>query len=158
MASKFLATYDPDKVAIILNGEEVYGFADGEMVTVERNEDIFNNLVGSKGEVSRAFNRNTTGTITIRLQHTSPFVKRIMEYAIADSTGAIPPIMNFIIKDPSSNDQIIATQCWLNVDASHAWGNEVGTREYQFFAVNVVSAPNINLAAGLAFAAALQNG
>lgn len=158
MAASFLATYDPDKVAIILNGEEVYGFPDGDMVTVERNEDLFNNMVGTKGEVSRALNRNTSGTITIRLQHTSPFIKRIMEYALADSTGGIPPIMNFIIKDPSSNDQIIATQCWLNTDATHNWSNEVGVREFQFFAVNVVSAPNTNLAAGQAFASLLGNG
>lgn len=157
MASDFLATYDPNEVQIILNGEEVYGFPDGDMVTVERSEDLFNNMVGTKGEVSRALNRNKSGIITIRLQHTSPFVKRIMEYAIADSFGGIPPIMNFIIKDPSSNDQVIATQCWLNTDATHSWSNEVGVREFQFFAVNVVSGPNTNLAVGQAFAANFIN-
>lgn len=144
--STFLRTYDPEQVVIVLNEEPVVGFADGEMVTVEKNGDFFFNMVGTKGEVSRAMNRDNTGTITLRLQHTSPFIERIQQYAFADNFGGVPPILGFRIYDPSSNDQLLATQVWLNTDASHTWGNEVGVREYQFFAVNVVTPANVNIA------------
>ena len=40
------------------------------MVTVDKNEEYFANMVGSKGEVTRAKNANDTGLITFRLQHT----------------------------------------------------------------------------------------
>lgn len=156
--SSFLATYDPDKVSVLLNGEEVYGWADGDAITVERNNDITTEMVGMKGEISRAVNRDKSGMITLRLQHTSPFIERIMGYILADDANGVPPIMNFVIKDPASNDQIIATQCWPKTDASHTWGSEVGVREYRFFAVNVVAAPNTALSSSLAFAANLGLG
>lgn len=43
------ATYDPNEVIIQLNGTEVWGFAEGSMVTVERAQDYFNNYVGTRG-------------------------------------------------------------------------------------------------------------
>lgn len=132
--SQFIATYDPKRVIIQFDGEDVYGFADGTMVTVERNEELFNNMVGSTGEVARAVNRNDTATITIRMQHVSPFIAKIKEWAAAD----IAPIVNFSVIDPASYDDLLVAQCWLQTDASHEWGNEVGDREYQFFAVNLV--------------------
>lgn len=153
--STFLATYDPKSVIIQINGEEVYGFADGDMVTVDKNEEYFANMVGSKGEVTRAKNANDTGLITFRLQHTSPFIQTLMNYAIADEFLSIPPIINITIKDPSSYDNVVAAQCWLQDDGTKSWSNETGVREFTFFAVNVVSGPNQNINAGLAIAATI---
>ena len=50
----FLGTYDPDKLIVLLDDQEVYGFAEGDMVIVEKSEDFSNEYVGSKGEVSLA--------------------------------------------------------------------------------------------------------
>lgn len=150
--SNLLATYDPQAVQIQLNGENVTGFADGDMVTVSRNEDFTTEMVGTKGEVTRAVNRNSTATITLRLQHTSPFVKRMIELGIADNFLGIPPILDFRVIDPSSSDAIVAAQVWIKSDTDHGWGNETGTREYTLFAVNYQSAPNGLLAASLAYA------
>lgn len=43
------ATYDPDEVIIQVDGLDVYGFAEGSMVSVERSQDFFNNYVGTRG-------------------------------------------------------------------------------------------------------------
>jgi hypothetical protein len=144
--SKFLATYDPEKVVIVLGERAIVGFADGDMVTVSKAEDYFNNMVGTKGEVTRAKNANNTGTITFRLQHTSPSIAFIQALALAEATGGIPPVLPIRIYDPSSHDMLLATQCWLQTDPERAWGNETGVREYTFFAVNVVGPANANLA------------
>lgn len=150
--STLLATYDPQSVQIQLNAENVTGFADGDMVTVTRNEDLTSEMVGTKGEITRAINRNSTATITLRLQHTSPFVTRMIEYATADNLFGIPPILDFRVVDPSSSDVIVAAQCWIKSDTDHAWGNETGVREYTLFAVNYQSAPNELLSTSLAYA------
>lgn len=47
--STFLATYDPQEVQIQLNGDNVVGFPDGDMVTISRNEDFTTEMVGTKG-------------------------------------------------------------------------------------------------------------
>lgn len=151
--SQFLATYDPKKVIIQINGEDVYGFADGDMVTVEKNEEYFNNFVGTKGEVTRAKNANETGSVTFRLQHTSPFIEVLNNYAKAELAGNIPPVLGISVVDPASYDNIVATQCWLQSDGTKSWSNETGVREYTFFAVNIVTGPNQAINTGLAVAA-----
>jgi hypothetical protein len=152
MSNYLLGSYDPAHVQIVFiypDGKSVKptGWADGEMVTVESNEEYFNNYEGTLGEVSRAVNRKRSGKITIRLQSTSKFIKEIMNMRYADGILAangigVPPVLAFQIVDPSSNDTIFATQCWLQKDTSHAWGNEVGVREYEFYSPNISTAPN----------------
>lgn len=137
-----MASYDPKAMIIKLNGEDVYGFAEGDMVTVERNEEFFNIHQGTQGEISRAFIRNNSYRITIRLQHTSPFIQRLENYKTADSLLKVPPVMVFQVIDPSSYEQLFAAQCWIQADPSRNWGNEIGVREYQLFAAFGVTAPN----------------
>lgn len=146
----FLGTYDPEKLIVLLDDTIVFGFAEGDMVVVERSEDFSNEYVGSKGEVSRAINRNATGTITIRLQHNSPFIHIIEGWANAD----YPPVVNFTVKDPASSAMFGSALCWLKTDASHNYGNEIGEREYVFFTNSIRrGSPNLNLLGSLAYAA-----
>lgn len=146
----FLGTYDPDKLIVLLDDQEVYGFAEGDMVVVDKSEDFSNEYVGSKGEVSRAINRNATGTITIRLQHNSPFIRTIEQWANAD----YPPVVNFSVVDPASYEKFGSALCWLKTDASHNFGNEIGEREYVFFTNQIRrGSPNTNLLSTLAYAA-----
>lgn len=143
MASKllsgFIGTYDPDEVSILINDEEVFGFAEGEMVTVEKNEAHFNTHVGAKGETTRAAIRDNNYTITIRLQQTSPFVDELEKYKLFNSVPILPPIWNLKIKDPSSFDGFFSAQAWLQEDPSRSWGSDVGVREYTFFAVGGIT-------------------
>lgn len=141
MAS-FLATYDPAKVQIQLNGLNVTGFASGAMVTVTRNEDVFNNVVGTKGETSRALNRNNTYTIKIPLQQTSEFNKQLNIWMNAEQNLGIPPVLIFRIVDPASYEQIFAAACWIQTEPERTWSNEVETREWTFFATSVGVTPN----------------
>lgn len=75
----------------------------------------------------------------------------MIQYALADSLGGIPPVIDFRVVDPSSEDIVVAAQCWIKTDTDHGWGNEVGVREYTLFAVNFQSTPNEALSTGLAY-------
>lgn len=151
----FLATYDPEKVQIQLNYENVTGFAKGSMVSVTRNEDKFNNVVGTKGDVSRAVNRNNTYTIKISLQQTSPFNLTLNRYMNAENYGGTPPILNFSIVDPASYEKIFAAMCWIQKEPERSFSDEVETREWEFFATAVGVTENTVLSMGSAIGATL---
>lgn len=147
----FLGTYDPQQVIVTIDDLPILGFQDGDAITVERNEDFTNETIGIKGDVSRAINRNATGTLTISLQHNSPSVAQIEAMAHQD----YPPVVRVAVRDPSSAEAFSSSYAWLKTDASHSFGDEIGTREYTFFLYSVRAGQYIeNFAENLAFSLA----
>jgi hypothetical protein len=140
--AEFLGTYDPEKVQIQLNFENVTGFAQGSMVTVTRNEDRTTEHVGTKGEVSRAINRNNTYTIKFTLQQTSRFNAVLNALSNGDDLLGVPTIIPLRVFDPNSYEQVFAATCWVKTEPERDWSNEVGTREWTLFAVSVGVTPN----------------
>lgn len=64
--------YDPRQVAVIVNGQEVVGFADGTMINVARRNPRWDVDVGAQGDVVGTRSADDTAVATITLQHTSP--------------------------------------------------------------------------------------
>ena len=53
MASNIeVASYDPKKVNLVMNGKIITGFASDSMITIARNEDTVTTQVGVKGDRS----------------------------------------------------------------------------------------------------------
>ena len=81
MASNIeVASYDPKKVNLVLNGKIITGFASDSMITIARNEDTVTTQVGVKGDVAYNENANESGTITVTLMGTSsslPYVRSL---------------------------------------------------------------------------------
>lgn len=149
----YLGTYDPQAVVLTVDKLPVVGFQEGDAITVERNEDFSSETVGIKGEVSRAINRNATGTLTVTLQHNSPSVAQFEQMMHSD----YPPVVTIECFDPASAEKFSASQAWLKTDASHTFGDEVGSREYVFFLTSIRQGQYIeNFAKNLAFALANQ--
>ena len=141
-------TYDPGAVGFTLNGVEITGWAEGDMITVEKNEPHFNVHVGTKGEVSRARIRDNTYTVTIRLQQVSPSIPAIEGFKILDNVTKMPPLVVLKVKDPATKDELMAGKAWLMEDPTRAWGNEISVREYTFFVVDGITASStIDIAA-----------
>lgn len=68
MASNIeVASYDPKKVNLVMNGKIITGFASDSMITIARNEDTVTTQVGVKGDVAYNENANESGTITVTL-------------------------------------------------------------------------------------------
>lgn len=148
-----LGTYDPNEVVISLRAAgvkiELVGFPEGEMISFERNQELFNNHVGTRGEVSRAYNRDATCTFTIRLQQTSPSIKALENLKVAGNLLSVPPLMTLEIYDPAAFETVFVANCWIQKDPVRTWSNNVEVREYSFFGVAGITASNnaLNIAA-----------
>lgn len=67
-----LKQYDPNKVSVIIGTATMGYFAEGEMVTVEFEEDFNTKHIGTDGQGRHVVNANRSGTVTVRLADYSP--------------------------------------------------------------------------------------
>lgn len=64
-------TFDFKKVTVTVDGTIITGWAEGEVISVEKNEDDVIPYVGADGSVTYAESADQTGTITLTLKQTS---------------------------------------------------------------------------------------
>lgn len=127
---KPLSTYNPAEVFVSYAGFTLQGFADGEMITVDRNDDAFKLYIGSDGEGARSKSNNKSAVITVRLMQTSDSNDIITALAKADevaNAGSGP----FMIKDGNGRTLLIAENCWVQKLPTVTFGKEVGEREWK---------------------------
>ena len=120
--------YDPKKVTVIYDGMVITGFADDSMIEAEKNEDNITPHVGVLGEVSIAINADNTGTVTISLANTSPFIKILAEKARANT---IAPLS--IIDMNENGVNVGGTEAVIIKPPNVTIGKEVESQEVQFF-------------------------
>lgn len=124
-----LKTYDFKQVAVIIGGRIITGFADGDAVQVERNEDAWSLQVGAEGEATRSKSNNRSGKITLSLQQASESNAILSGFAKADelSNSGLVPVL---VKDNSGNSLYGAEQAWIVKSPAAALGMESGNREW----------------------------
>jgi len=122
-------TYDPKQVSQTAAGSIIEGFAEGEMISVDRNEDSANLSIGSKGEGTRAVTNNRSGRVTLTLQQTSPSngVLDAQRIAMELTSGGI---FTFFGKDNLSGDTWEGTTAWIVKPATMGFSNETSNREW----------------------------
>lgn len=121
--------YDPKKVSVVFGVQPISGFADGEFVTVERNEDTFSILVGADGEACRSKNSNKSGKVTIRLMASSQSNDYLSELQLADEISGNSP-SPLQIKDSFGTSIHTAVTAWVVKSPTSAYGKDSGTREW----------------------------
>jgi hypothetical protein len=107
-----LKSYDPKQVAVIIGTRPISGFADGEFVSVERNNDAWTYTTGADGEGTRVKSNDRSGRVTLTLAQTAVDNAYISELAIADELaggGTIP----VTIRDKSGNDIHATETAWV---------------------------------------------
>ncbi|MEY8317446.1 DUF3277 domain-containing protein [Oscillospiraceae bacterium 50-58] len=75
-----IASYDPKKVNVNINGKIITGFSPDGVINVVRNEDIVTPTVGTKGDVTYNENANESGQVTLHLLGSSsslPFLRSL---------------------------------------------------------------------------------
>ena len=75
-----VATYDPKKVTVIIDGRILTGFATDSMIKATKNEDSVTPTVGAQGDVAYTENANESGTLECSLMSTSaslPFIRAL---------------------------------------------------------------------------------
>jgi len=124
-----LKTYDPAQISIIVGGAIMSGFADGEFVTTERNEDAFTIATGADGEVSRVKSNNKSGRITITLQQTADSNLILSGFAQADelrNAGVVP----VLIKDLKGATLVTAARAWVAKAPATPYAKDVQNRTW----------------------------
>lgn len=132
-----LKSYNFAKVAVSLGGRILTGFADGESITVERNEDAWTLRIGADGEGTRAKSNNRSGRVTMRFLQTAEANAILNSFAAADEiadAGAQP----FFMKDVGGNSLYSAEQMWIVKRPAAGFGNEAGEREWVLETDNLV--------------------
>ncbi len=75
-----IASYDPKKVNVNINGKIITGFSPDGVINVVRSEDIVTPTVGTKGDVTYNENANESGQVTLHLLGSSsslPFLRSL---------------------------------------------------------------------------------
>lgn len=132
-----LKTYNFKQVAVIVGGRQITGFAEGDAVTVERNEDSWTLQVGAEGESTRSKSNNRSGKVTLRLQQASESNAVLDGFRIADEladNGLVP----VLVKDNSGNSLYSAEQAWVVKPPAAAHGNKSAEREWVLETDNLV--------------------
>ena len=126
-----LKTYDPKQVSIVIGARPISGFADGEFIRVERNNDSWAYSTGADGEGTRVKSNDRSGRVTVILASTSESNGYLSELVIADElsgTGTIP----VLIRDSSGNDLHACENAWCVKMPSASYDKAATNREWIF--------------------------
>ena len=132
-----MQTFDFKKVALVIGGRLITGFAEGEAITVERDEDTWTLQVGSDGEATRSKSNNRAGKVTFRVKGASTANAILTGFIKADelNNGGLIPMM---LKDNSGASLYSAEQGYLVKPPSAGYGAEETEREYVYQTDNLI--------------------
>jgi hypothetical protein len=82
-----VTTYDAKDTSIVIDDVHITGLGE-DMVTGEKDEDLFSPSVGAQGDVVKSVTNNPLGKITINVQVTSPQKKFLI--GLANRTEPFP--------------------------------------------------------------------
>lgn len=131
-----LYTFDFKRVSVIVGGIRIQGFADGEGVSVELDDDLYQKVTGADGDVSRARRNGLAASAKLTLMQTSPSNDILSGFAILDRTlnaGIVP----FMIKDLLGTSVIFSAYGWVKKLPAYTAGKELSNREWILDLANV---------------------
>ena len=124
-----IASYDPKKVNVILNGKAITGFASDGVITVTRNEDIVTTQVGAKGDVAYSENANESGNIALTLMGTSSSLPYLRQLAVKRT----PVSVTITDANDVGSVNVAEEQCRILKPPDIARAKEVGTVTINIF-------------------------
>ncbi len=124
-------TYDPGQVSVVFGPNILSGFADGEQILVEANEDAFSLLMGAQGEGARTRSRDRSARVTVRLLQTS-ITNDVLSAILALDRLAGEGILTLMVKDNSGRSLHLAESAWVVREPASPFGDEAGAREWIF--------------------------
>lgn len=109
------ATYDPNDVAVIVDGTYLTGFSE-DMVEIEKAENNFETKVGAQGDVVRTKVNNPLGTITVTLLPSSPQVAFLDRLA---NSGNLVPVS--VIHSGTPKETTTVTEAYVVKPATRTY-------------------------------------
>lgn len=140
------STYDPKKVSVILGAHIAKGFADGTMISLTRNTDLFTRKIGAGGEVARVKSSDRSGRLVLTFMQTSETNDFLSAMFLADETsnsGKFP----VLVTENGGSSIAGGAEAWVVKPADLAYAsadttNRQWTIEISELSVTVGSVPN----------------
>lgn len=129
-----LKVYDSKEVSLVICGIPIdSGFAEGEFVKLEQEEEDFLTVVGTDGEVTRSKSNNRTAKATIRLMQTSDgntALSALNKLDKAQPNGA--GVGSFLLKDRTNSGVVYqAEHCWISKPPAVSFDKTATPREWE---------------------------
>lgn len=129
--------YDADQVSVLVGtvaisrGPAASGYADGEFVRIEQQDDDFKIIVGTDGQLTRSKTNNKLTKITIRLMQSSDSNAYLSSLRTADQVGTNGAgIVNVLINDRNGTSLHAAQFGWVNKPPDAVYDREAKEREW----------------------------
>jgi len=127
-----LFIYDAKEISCIFAGINIEsGFADGEFIRIEQNEEDFQSIVGTDGSVTRFKTNNKSAKITIRLMQGSPSNAQLSALNRVDKAqpnGA--GVGALTIKNRQGSFLHTAEKCWISAPPAVSFDKTATVREW----------------------------
>lgn len=117
-------------VAATLDGLPIRGYFDGDdVISIENGVDVGELMVGADGTSLFSQTTDRSAMITIKLQHTSPTHKQLLQKWKQQQAGRLLPFP-FDVVDKNSNEGGTADQCYVKAAPTSALGKNATVREW----------------------------
>lgn len=123
--SGLYAQYDAKDTTVTVYGVNITGFAE-DMLTIEKDEELFSTSVGAQGDVVKNIINNPLGTATLSVQATSPQFAFLMRLAKQNET------FPFWYTNKVLGERAGGTKANIKNYPSLERGAEVGDVEFEF--------------------------
>lgn len=126
-----LTNYNPDRITMILGKIIIDGFADGQFVEVEMNNDAYALTMGTDGDGTRAKSNDRSGTVTFNLMMSSDKNDALSALHNLDlnspgGDGVVP----LLIKDLEGRTLITAERAWIRRFPTVTYDRGTTTRDW----------------------------
>ena len=118
-------------VAATLDGQIVQGLWDGDdAIVITQASDVGTGLVGADGAGIFSISASKAATISIKLQHTSPTHRLLMQkLKRQQALGANASSFPFVVMDSVSGEGGTASACYVQTAPADSKGVNAGVRE-----------------------------
>lgn len=136
MPSQF-RQYNPKAAKVTFNFKALEdGLADGDFIDVARVSEVYDDVAGASGTVSRARMNDERHEITLTFLQNSIENKFLQDRLNADleSVNGLPPVP-FYYRDAISGDEIFAAEAWLKNRDSFTRGKTTNSQSWTIMCV-----------------------
>lgn len=127
-----MKTYDFKKITCIFGPVTLSGFAEGDGISLEPEEDIYKVKKGCDGQTTRSRTNNDDFSGTIKFMATSDSKAQFQDLTLRNaalSTLTYP----FRLESPATGETIASANAFVMRLPNFDYGQEVGEREYKIY-------------------------
>lgn len=135
--------YDLDKVTLSICGIPITGgYGEGGSVSIKYNTEIFENVVGRSGDVTRCRTNDKTGTVEVTLLQTSPDNAKLAGLAALDEAAPNGAgVGAFQCTDLVNGDLYSASKAWVQQFPDVSFDRKATDRTWKIFCADLVAMP-----------------